>query len=337
MTSLAEVIEQAQAGSSAMRPVYDVIHGSHDPAVLAAQVEDLVRDHLDTTVSGALLHALSVGAVYGLELSDGRAVVVKVHQPSRSEAFLGAVLATQLDLVEAGIPCPRPIGGPFPVGLGFATVEEWLDDPGHPDEFGPEERRSSADGFGRIVEVASASAGLVEAPVRPVGSGLYPEPHSPLFDFDATAAGAEWIDELARVVRPYLDIGRTVVAHTDWSARNVRLAAHGVQAVYDLDSLAQVPLASALATAATTWRATAEPGEAAAPDGEEVDAWLGAFPIDLTDDERRATYANAIYSLAYASRCEHAIDPEGEVHQRARPSLQANAHDLLARAGLTRR
>ena len=33
---------------------------------------------------------------------------------------------------------------------------------------------------------------------QPDGSGLYPEPHSPIFDFVATAAGSVWIDEYAR-------------------------------------------------------------------------------------------------------------------------------------------
>ena len=52
-------------------------------------------------------------------------------------------------------------------------------------------------------------------------------PHSPSFDFEATAAGAQWIDDLARAALPCADFGDRVVAHTDWSARNVRLQVLG--------------------------------------------------------------------------------------------------------------
>ena len=68
------------------------------------------------------------------------------------------------------------------------------------------------------------------------------EPHSPLFDFEASAGGAEWIDDVARLALDARDSDATprVVAHTDWSARNVRLRADGVRAIYDADSLSLV-------------------------------------------------------------------------------------------------
>jgi len=108
---------------------------------------------------------------------------------------------------------------------------------------------ASARGLARLIHTARPVPGLGDNPLRQPYEGLLPLPHSPLFDFDATAAGAEWIDELARRAKPLLGLGRVVVAHTDWAARNVRLSARGILAVYDLDSLAVGPLPAALGPA----------------------------------------------------------------------------------------
>jgi hypothetical protein len=173
--------------------------------------------------------------------------------------------------------------------------------------------------------------GLAQHPMNEPRAGLYPTPHSPLFDFDATAAGAEWIDDLARAALPYSAIGRPVVAHTDWAARNVRLGPSGVRAFYDLDSLAIAPLPGALGTAAATWRSTAEPGDGPAPGVDEIDEWLGCYPDPLPRDERRAVFAHALSVLAYSARCEHAIDPDEIRHRRARPTLRTDAAAFLRR------
>ena len=110
-----------------------------------------------------------------------------------------------------------------------------------------------------------------------------------------------------------------MTAHTDWSARNVRLSPDGVRAIYDLDSLAVVLLPAALGIAAATWRSFGEEGEGPAPGAAEVGEWLGDYPGPLTDEERAGVFAAALWSLVYTARCEHAVDPEERIHHRARP------------------
>ena len=58
----------------------------------------------------------------------------------------------------------------------------------------------------------------------PPDHGLWPVPHNALFDFEATVAGAEWIDEVAGKAKKILDNspGRMVVGHADWSAKHLR-------------------------------------------------------------------------------------------------------------------
>jgi hypothetical protein len=167
-----------------------------------------------------------------------------------------------------------------------------------------------------------AVAGRLDLPTvaqpldRPPGQ-LYPEPHSPLFDFAATRAGAGWIDDLARRgLAVHEDAGAGLppaVAHTDWSARNVRFGPDGVQAIYDWDSVAATTEAGAVGVAAQTWRSSGRWDDGTAPAVDEVLAYLSAYGEArgraLGRDERRCAAATALGVLAYSARCEHSIAP----------------------------
>lgn len=50
-----------------------------------------------------------------------------------------------------------------------------------------------------------------------------PTPHSPVFDFEATSAGAEWIDALATEAAAVIAAAPApeVVVHADWRADNI--------------------------------------------------------------------------------------------------------------------
>jgi Ser/Thr protein kinase RdoA (MazF antagonist) len=330
--SVADVISaQAARYDVGLSAIHAAIHGTADPAAIERQLERFVIAAMGSSVRQAIFHVASVGSVTGVVLSDDRRIVIKAYQPRWGRRFLDSVIAIQGALAAAGFACARPLSGPLPFGHGWATVESVLDDPGQPTMFGPDEMRASARGLAELTAAAPSMPGLHDNPLHQPFDGLYPSPHSPLFDFDATVDGTEWIDDLAAVARPYLDRGRRVVAHTDWSARNVRLSATGVRAFYDLDSLAVVPLPAALGQAAVTWRSTAEPGDAAAPGVEEVEAWLGSYPDPLTDAEKHETFAHVLYHLAYTSRCEHAIDPGEQMHRCARPTLRDQADELVKR------
>src|SRR6185295_8956579 len=82
---------------------------------------------------------------------------------------------------------------------------------------------------------------------------LFPVPHSSLFDFDATAAGAEWIEAHARPARAVLDepaAQRPVVGHDDWRVEHVRFDGDRIVAVYDWASLKAMPETSFVGHAA---------------------------------------------------------------------------------------
>jgi Ser/Thr protein kinase RdoA (MazF antagonist) len=332
MASVTEVIlhQMARYGSG-LASIHESIHGSMDPAVIARQLDEFVDGALGSTISDGLFHVGSVGSVTGVVLDDGREVVIKAYQPRWRRRFLTAVVGAQAALADAGIACAQPLAGPLPFATGLATIESLLIDPGQPTTFGLAEMASSARGLGELIAAVPDLPALAENPLQLPFEGLYPSPHSPVFDFEATADGAEWIDDLATRARPFINSGRRVVSHTDWSARNIRLRSDGVRAIFDLDSLASVPLPAALGMGAATWRSTGESTDGAAPGVNEVEAWLAHYPGSLTAKEVQAAFSHALYVLAYASRCEHAIDPDERVYKRARPTLRSEGVEFLKR------
>jgi hypothetical protein len=158
-----------------------------------------------------------------------------------------------------------------------------------------------------------------------------PEAHSPLFDFAATAAGAEWIDALAARAKPLVAGGEPLAGHHDWCGEHMRFAGGEVVAVYDWDSLAIGPEAVIAGNAAATFTADfTRPGHDQAPSPEEtrafVDEYSAARAVPLSRAERERIAAAATFVLAYSARCEHALGTAGPVTA----ALRARGDDYLA-------
>jgi aminoglycoside phosphotransferase (APT) family kinase protein len=105
----------------------------------------------------------------------------------------------------------------------------------------------------------------------------------------------------------------SVIAHGDWSARNIRLGPDGLVCVYDWESIQVGPECAAVGVAAATWRALGEANEPMAPSAAEivryVECYEAALSGALTAHQRRSARAAAVYALAYTARCEHALQP----------------------------
>ncbi len=287
----------------------------------------------------SLFYHSSVGCVFGVRLRNGREVVIKAYRGRWSTSFLTDVQRAQEQLSRSGFPCPIPVRPPRPIGNvagSSAIVESYLADPGMSARSDSKARAVSANGLARQIKSCRdlVLPRLMNHPLRQTGDGLYPEPHSPLFDFAATSEGAGWIDAFAAGARSQRDedTGDMVSAHCDWSARNVRLDDTGLLAVYDWDSLALVPESTAVGQAAVTWSVTAEPDGFEFPPASEVAAFFRDYEHSsgrqMTDAERRAAAGAAVCTLAYIARCEHSSEMTGT----ARPD-QIGARDRLASDG----
>lgn len=132
------------------------------------------------------------------------------------------------------------------------------------------------------------------------------------FDFAATTAGAEWLDEIAARARRVRDrhAGDVVVGHTDWRVENMRFADGSVTAVYDWDSLAvqrEPALVGGVAHLFTSdFRV---PDRAQVPTLDETLAFIADYEAargaPFGGEEQAAARAALVYAMAYTARCEH--------------------------------
>jgi hypothetical protein len=312
------------------------VFGALDADAIVEALQDGCVAAFGAGLDDGFLYHVSVGCVVGCRLVDGREVVLKAYQRRWTTEFLLAVKRVQSYLHHEGFPCPEPIGVPFTIGGAIVFAEHCLPDPGISTAT-KELLPVSAAGLARVVRLCRSrhEPGLAAHPLRVADGDLFPEPHSPLFDFVATRAGAEWIDAIGEKAKDIwtADESAPVIAHTDWSIRNVRLDPSGPIAVYDWDSLALVTESQAVGLAAATWCKTGEP-EDATPSAADVDAYIGAFEAArktvFTAEQRRATRAFAVWNMAYTARCEHSLDPHEVTWTTTRARLRADAGALLS-------
>ncbi len=300
--------------------VEQAIFGTGNAQEIAGQVNAFCTTYLGAPVADYLLYESSQGAVFGIQLSDGRRVVLKAHQPDRPLDFLSAMYKVQHHLANHDYPCPRPLIGPAPIGYGHATVEELIDTGVYTDAHDPAIRRRMAE---MLAQLASVTRDIRNTPgLQSTARGqrlpegvLWPRPHSRIFDFAATTSGAEWIDMLARKARQELahGVGEMVIGHTDWSVKHFRFQNGNVCVIYDWDSLALERETIIVGEAARGFTMTWHLDVLITPSADEARAFVAEYEIcrgkTFTGVERATITAAATYALAYGARCEHCIDP----------------------------
>jgi hypothetical protein len=297
------------------------IFGTIDPQTVAQQLYAFCEAEFGYPPTEALFFAASVGVVFGLRLHDGQRVVIKVHAPDRSLAFLTEVGNVQRYLAEQGYPCPRPLRAPRPFANGIATVEELIDEGDERDAHNPAIRRAIAEALAQLYR-------LTRQPERITGlhpsifdqrlpfDVLWPKPHSALFDFEATAAGAEWIDELARAARQAIkaEEAELVLGHTDFTVKQMRFVGNQLRVIYDWDSLRLEQEPVLVGGTAISFTYTELAGIRKSPTREEALAFVREYEAargqPFTASERHMVTAGATAALAYTARCEHALFPQ---------------------------
>ena len=282
--------------------VIDVL-GTLDPAEIRAQVHALEPDTVEV-----FAFAASVGALVGVRRRDGSRVAIKVHKLFTDEAYFDDVQRVQAALADAGLGAPRPLGR-----RGLALWEEWLDEGTFRDAHEPPIRGAMARALARFHREATATEVRPRRPFLRPPDALWPKPHNVLFDFEATSAGAEWIDEIGRAAREIPSAGVEVVGHTDWAAKHLRFDdGLDVTAIYDWDSVTTELEPRLVGTAAGSFTYTEELAQPVRlwPTADEsllfIADYEAARMAPFEDEERRAARASAVYLRAYAARCQHA-------------------------------
>jgi len=283
-------------------------------------MDTFCKGELGAHVADFLFYESSVGAVCGVSLVDGRRVIVKVHQSSRSLDFLQASVRIQRYLISHGYPCTKPLLDPRPLALGIATTEEFVDEGVYHQAYEPTIRCSMAEMLARLIQLIrepEAIPGVQPASLdfRLPAGVIWPTPHSKLFDFEATATGAERIDEIAREAQEIKlhGAGQLVLGHTDWGVKHFRFLGKKVRVIYDWDSLAYEKESIIVGHASGYFTYTEYFGESRRPTGEETRAFIAEYEAargkPFTYQEHQTLQAAKVYGLAYSARCEHALHP----------------------------
>lgn len=314
------------------KPVVDLDNfGTAEPERIAEMIDTFCVRELGSRVAGYVFCHASQGSTHAVGLDDGRRVVVKVRAlPDEVAGHLSdadrrltrealvSVQRAQAELARNDFPCPVPLVGPTPLAKGVATVEGFHDEGVRGNGFEPTCRRLLAEGLLRISEILSPIQAELKG-LRPFfqpADRRYPIPHSKLFDFEATAEGAEWIDTIAdrsraRSIHP----GPTVIGHADWRIEHVRFDGGRISATYDWDSILPLPETQVVGITAssytTDWTSYA-PGRV--PTVEAVRSFVSDYEAArgqaFTASERSAVFAMAVYTTAYGARCQHSLAPQ---------------------------
>ena len=313
VSELAALVRRAAEG---WEPAVErAVFGTVDPDQIASAIIGFVGGRLGP-VAEAVFYRPGVGVVTGLRLVDGSQVVVKVHRWNVTAARLAGVQTVQAHVAMRGLPAPRPLVAPESLGEGIATVEELL--AGHPvDGHDRSVRRAVAVGLHAFITAAAELGATVDVGttvmLRPPGGPLWFEPHDVRFDFDATAAGAEWIDELATLGRRRLDDAAAVppvVGHFDWRVENLGFDRARIVGIYDWDSVAVAPEAVVVGNTAAQFTVDWTHGEVdPLPSVDEmrtfVDDYEQARGGPFTTYERELLDAANLFLCAYGARCQH--------------------------------
>lgn len=307
---------------------------------LRAFLDAWARDRLRSPMGRVRFRAGRIDVVWGVELEDGRAVVIKTH---RSPVDLDAVRAAndaQRLLAEASFPCAVPLAGPDEIEGRVLTAETLIDGK-TPDGRDPASRRLLAAGLARHIEILRRDPDLV----RRAGpgpswcryqAGPWPVPHDPVVDFRSTPSGFEWLDGLGRraadQILAHRDAAEVVVGHADWYAGNTTISGNALAGTFDWELVADLEAVIAGFAAASYAASATGGGGLSTP--EEVAMFLRDYDSvraePLADQERRAAAGAAAWIVAFNARWQVGLIDHGRCDEATVALVRNRGADYLS-------
>ena len=297
------------------------VHGQVTPAELRAFLSGWVQGRLGSAISDVRFRAGRIDAVWGVELQDGRSVVIKAHRTPVDFGAVQAAVEAQRVLVTAGFPCPVPLAGPQELDGRVLTAESMIEGP-RPDGRDPDVRRLLAEGLVRHIEILRARPDLIpRAGSGPswcrYEGGPWPVPHDTIVDLESTLPGFEWIDDFGRraadQIRRNRESEEIVVGHADWYAGNTAAIDGVLVGTFDWELVADTEAVLA-GFAASSYASSATGGGGSSTPAEAV-----AFLLDyeaargraLSECEWRTAAGAAAWILAFNARWQAALIVHG--------------------------
>ena len=292
--------------------------GDVPPEQVLSSFSAHTRDRLGHPIRTVRFRAGRIDAVWGVELDDGRDVVLKAHRPPVDRDAVGAAVQAERVLGRAGFPCPQPLSGPDEVDGRVVTIETLVSGGAAPDGRAPGVRALLARGLAGHVELLRQDPALRER-AGPGPSwcryqhGPWPVPHDPIVDFSSCPPGYAWLDAYARraseQVLHHRDGREVVVGHADWYAGNVAVAGGDLVGTYDWELVADAEAVVAGFAAASYASSSTSGGGLSTP--EEARAFLqdyeAARGLPFSGAEQRAAAAAVAWIVAFNARWEVAL------------------------------
>ena len=310
-----ELIDSDISGTE--RAVFGPVTGNELHAVFSAWVSK----RLGSPIAGVRFRAGRIDVVWGVELEDGRAVIIKTHRAPVDLTALCAAIRGQHLLVAAGYPSSVPLAGPDEVGGRVLTAETLLAG-ATPNGRDPEGRLLLAGGLARHIEILREHPSLAET-VGPgpawcrYQQGPWPLARDSMVDLQKTVEGYEWLDALAqRAVDQIVesrDAGAVVVGHADWYAGNTVVSGHALVGTFDWELVADTEAvlagfaAACYAASSTGGGGLSTPAEAAA----FLNDYETARGARLGRRERRAATGATAWILAFNARWQVGLVEHG--------------------------
>lgn len=310
----------ADQPDSALDPLSETeraVFGSVTSEEIRALLDDYTRRQLGSGIARIRFRAGRIDAVWGVDLADGRAVVIKIHRPPADVEALRATADAKRLLVASHFPCPTPLSGPDDIDRRVVTAETLIVG-SVPDGRDAATRRLLADGLARHIQLLRGRPDLV----RRAGpgpswchyqSGPWPVPHDTLLDFSTTAPGYEWLDQFGRRASDQILANRdgapVVVGHADWYAGNTVVSDGALVGTYDWELVADTEAVIAgFAAACYAQRQTSAGGLSAPEDvADFMRDYESARAEPLSEAERRTAAGAAAWICAFTARWQVAL------------------------------
>lgn len=262
--------------------------------------------HLGSPPRSRFFEVAHLSVVIGVELMDGRQVVIKVRDPSER---LAACAEVQSLLHTSGFPCADVLAGPAAFDDRVATAESYLP-PGDPPPSPPPAGLSAGLFLELVARTPPPEAYPALSALLPWvgwdhgGDGLWPAPDDLEVDLNVEPnLGA--LDDAAQRVRRRLGTvaGPSLIAHMDWEAQNLAWRGREPVAVHDWDSLVIRPESTAAGAAAAVYPSY---GAVVFATIEQTDAFLRAYceHRHLSDKQVEEAWAAGAWVLAYNAKKE---------------------------------
>ena len=316
------------------------VHGAVTSVELRTFLDGWAQDHLGSGIDDVRFRAGRIDAVWGVQLQDGRAVVIKAHRTPVDLAAAQATVDAQRVLAAAEFPCPVPLAGPDECD-GRVLSAETLIVGARPDGRDPGTRRLLADGLARHIDILRTRPDLVgRAGGGPswcrYQDGPWPVPHDTLVDFGSAVAGYEWLEAFGRRAADQILENReadpVVVGHADWYAGNTAVVDGRLVGVFDWELVTDTEAVIAGFTAACYAASASGGGGLSSP--EEVAAFLQDYEEvrgqPLSEGGRRAAAAAAGWILAFNARWQVALIDHDMSDTATIALVQAHQEDYLS-------